>query len=169
VPGVIASQAFSCNNPYQPSITVNTTANPQFMTLLASAYDRVYVKRSWIVVQVVNSTMADALAVVLSYDGNPVVSSDIDELAETNYAQSRFLGYFSGGNTTTTFAESFTPERNLGIPANSAENVCLGGTPADAMYWIVSVKPLAASTGNVAYRVKIAYELVFSELKAPTP
>jgi len=128
------------------------------------------VRRSWLVLQVVNATMADAVSVVLSMDSNGTVSTDIDQLAEERHSQSRTLGYFSGGNTTVNFEGQFTPERYLGIPSASAENAIVGGAgPVEEYFWIVSVKPTAAATGNIAYRVKIVYDVVWSELKAPSP
>jgi len=170
VPGVIASQAFRCNNYLLPSGTVNTSATCSYSSYLGLAYERGYVRQAWISVEVVNATMADALSVVLSMDSNSSASTDIDQLAEDRYSQSATLGYYTSGNTTVTFNGHFTPEKHLGIPSTSAENASSGGTgPVEEYYWIVSVKPMAAATGNVAYRVKVVYDVVFSELKAPSP
>jgi len=137
--------------------------------MIAAAYDRVYVERAHITVELVNSTMADAVFTVLYCDGNTSVTTDINEAACTRFAQSHTLGYYTGGDTKVVFRSVFTPERNLGIPAKSAENVCLGGDPSDPYFWVISVKPSAGVTGNVAYKIRVEYDLVFSELKAPTP
>jgi len=167
--GVQQSFAVGCNTPFQPFRTVTTSIVPQYMAFLGTAYDRVYVERAYIRVEVVNSTMPDAVYVVLSYDGNTTASTDINELADARYAQSHTLGYYSGGDTHTAFTAEFTPERLLGIPASSSENVCLGGDPIDPMFWVLSIKPAAATTGNVAFKINVVYDLVFSELKMPAP
>jgi len=170
VPGVIASQIFSCNRYVQPSGTVNTSATCSYASYLGLAYERGYVRQSWISVEVVNATMADALSVVLSFDSNSSVSTDIDQLAEGRYSQSCTLGYYSGGNTVATFNSHFTPEKHLGIPCTSSENAVVAGAgPVEEYFWCVSVKPTAAATGNVSYRVKVVYDVIFTELKAPSP
>jgi len=169
VAGVIVSHAVGCNTPFQPFRSVTTSIVPQYLALLAGAYDRVYVERARIEVELVNSTMADAVFTVLSFDGNTTVSTDVNELSDYRYSQSKTLGYYSGGNTRVVFHSNFAPETHLGIPARSAENVCLGGDPSDPYYWVVTVKPAAAATGNVVYKITVVYDLVFSELKGPTP
>jgi len=121
-------------------------------------------------VEVVNATVADAVGVVLSMDSDNLVSSDIDQLAEERYSQSNTLGYYSGGNTAVTFKSHFTPIKHLGIPSTSSENAIVNGAgPVELYYWVISAKPTAGATGNVAYRVKIVYDVVFAELKAPSP
>jgi len=170
VPGVIASQVFRCNGYLQPSGTVNTSSTCSYASYIGQAYERGYVRQSWISVEVVNATMADALSVVLSMDSNSSASTDIDQLAEERYSQSCTLGYYSGGNTAVTFNGHFTPEKHLGIPCTSSENAVVSGAgPVEEYFWIISVKPTAAATGNIAYRTKIVYDVVFTELKAPSP
>lgn len=169
VAGVQVSQTVGCNTPFQPFRTVTTSIVPQYLATLSSIYDRTYVERARIEVELVNATLADAVFTVLSHDGNSTVSTDINELSDYRYSQSKTLGYYSGGNVKAIYRSEFTPERHLGIPAIAAENVCLGTDPSDPYFWCITVKPSAGATGNVAYKIRVVYDLVFSELKGPTP
>jgi len=128
------------------------------------------VKQSWISAEVINSTTADAVNTVLSMDSDAVASTNIDQLAETRYSQSSTLGYYSGGNTSVTYRSHFTPEVHLGIPSTSSENAVVGGSgPVELFYWIISTQSVAGATGNVAYRVRVVFDVVFTELKSPSP
>lgn len=167
--GTRITHAVGCNTPFQPFRTVTTTVVPQYLTYLAQAWDRVYVRESRIKVEIVNTTVADSIFVVLSMDGNTSVATDINALADLRFSKSDTLGYFTGGNTKTVFTGVFKPQTHLGIPANSAENVCLGGDPSDPYFWAITEEPSAATVGNLAYRVSVEYDLVFSELKSPAP
>jgi len=139
------------------------------MLYLALAWDRVYVQESRIKVEVVNTTVADSVFMVLSMDGNTSSATDINELADLRFSKSGVLGYYTGGNTRVVFTGVFKPQTHLGIAANSANNVCLGGDPADPYFWIITEEPASGTTGNLAYRISIEYDLVFSELKSPAP
>jgi len=162
--------AIGCNTPYQPFRTETTTEKPGYMTYLNTAYENVYVREARIIAEVVNSTVADSITTVLSYDSETTVSTDIKELSEQRYAKTQTLGYFSAGSNRTVHRGTFTPQGFLGINPNNAANTCYGAAdPADPYYWILSVKTVGGGEGNVAFRITVEYDLEFSQLKSPQP
>lgn len=167
--GAISSQAFGCNTPIAPCRTVTTGEVPSYLTWMRLAYDRGYVVTSRIRVQVINTTVADSLMVVLSHDGNTNVSTDIDVLAETRHARSGMVGYYSGGKNSIVFNDSYAPRKFQAMSWNSADNAFTTGDPANPYFWLVSVQSVAGGVGNIAYSVSIEYDIEFAELTAPPP
>lgn len=166
----IKQAAVGCNTPYAPFRTETTSELPGYITFLNTAYDNVFVREARIVVEIVNSTVADSITTVLSYDADSSVSTDIKELSEQRYSKTQTLGYFSAGSNRTVHRGTFTPQGFLGINPNNSSNTCYGATdPADPYFWVISAKSVGGGEGNVAYRVTVEYDLEFSQLKSPQP
>lgn len=167
--GTLVTHGVSCNNPFQPFITVTTTEVPSYLTFVSLAYDKIYVERATIRVEYVNSTVADSITTVLANDGTTSGVYTLNTLAESHDSQSRVIGYYSAGNNRADLHHQFTPQRYLGIAPNSADNMCNGGAPANQYYWVVGMQSVAGGTGNVAIRIVVEYDVVCTELASPSP
>jgi hypothetical protein len=167
--GTFQTFGFSCNNPYQPCQTATTDEVPSYIGFLTQAYENLYVVRSKIRVELINSTVADSISVALGYDGNTAGATTINTLSETRDARGTTVGYYSAGNNKAVLSSQFTPERFLSIPPNSVNNICVGDAPPDQYYWVLGLQSIAGGTGNVGARVVVEYDVVFTQLVAPPP
>ena len=160
----------TCNDPYRAFATYTTSEIPSYLTFLSLAYDQLYVVRSRVRIELVNSTVADSIATVLGFDGNTAGTPTYDNVAESRDAKSRLVGYYSAGNNMSVFNSSYTPVKYQGIAPNSPDNICkAGAAPPNPYYWIGGIQAVAGGTGNVAARVIVEYDVVFTELKMPPP
>lgn len=168
--GSLQTAGVTCNDPYHPFVNYTTAEIPAYLTYLSQAYDQLYVVRSRIRVELVNSTVADSIATCLALDSNSAGLPTYDEQAESRDAQSRMIGYYSAGSNMAVFHGSYTPMRYQSIAANSPDNMCkAGAAPPNPYYWITSIRSVAGGTGNVAARIMVEYDVAFAELKQPSP
>jgi hypothetical protein len=163
------SHAIGCNTPNAPFRTVATTNIPGYLTWLQDAYEHAFTIKSRIKIELINTTVADSVFSVLSRDSDTVVSTNIDELAETYKAQSKVMGYFSAGTNSVWYYDEFVPMEALGIAWNSPDNLVTTGDPANPYFWVITIKSSGGGIGNVTYRVTVEYCLEFAQLKAPAP
>ena len=160
----------TCNDPYRPFATYTTSEIPSYLTYLSLAYDQLYVLRSSVRIELINSTVSDSLATVLGFDSNTAGTPTYDNVAESRDAQSRLIGYYSAGNNMSVFNSSYTPTKYQGIAPNSPDNICkAGAAPPNPYYWIGGIQAVAGGTGNVATRIIVEYDVAFTELKMPSP
>lgn len=160
----------TCNDPYRPFATYTTAEIPAYLTYLSLAYDQVYVIRSRVHVELINSTVADSIATAIGFDGNTGGTPSYDNVAESREAQSRLVGYYTGGSNMVVFNSSYSPEKFQGVAPNSVDNICkAGAAPPNPYYWIAGIQSVAGGTGNVGARIIVEYDVVFAELKLPSP
>jgi len=165
-------QAFgiTCNDPYRPFTTYTTTELPAYLTFLSQAYDQLYVIRSRVRVELINSTVADSLGTALGFDGNTGGTPTYEDVVESRDSQSRMIGYYTAGNNMAQYYSSYTPEKYQGVACNSPDNICkAGAAPPNPYYWIGAILSIAGGTGNVGARIVVEYDVVFAELKLPSP
>lgn len=167
VTGTNTGLAWGCNTPNQPNRSVSTTETPGYYTKLAGLYDRVYTVSSTIRYQAVNVTVADAVQIVLSNDGNSVVPTNIFEAMERTDAKDSILGHYQGGSTVARFNHQWFPKPFIGVPPDSPDNTVVAADPPNTYLWFVDMQTLGGGTGNVAYQVVIEYDVVFHELTLP--
>jgi hypothetical protein len=168
--GTIQRFGVTCNDPYRPFATFTTAEIPAYLTYLSQAYDQVYVIRSRVHVELINSTVADSIAMTLGFDSDTAGTPAYNDIAESRDAQSRMVGYYTAGNNMTTFNSEYTSREYQGIPADSPDNICKAGVaPPNPYYWIAGLQSVAGGTGNVGARVIVEYDVVFAELKLPSP
>jgi len=168
--GTIQRFGVTCNDPYRPFATFTTAEIPAYLTYLSQAYDQVYVIRSRVHVELINSTVADSIAMTLGFDSDTAGTPAYNDIAESRDAQSRMVGYYTVGNNMTTFNSEYTSREYQGIPADSPDNICKAGVaPPNPYYWIAGLQSVAGGTGNVGARVIVEYDVVFAELKLPSP
>jgi hypothetical protein len=150
-------------------MTATTGEVPSYLGYLTQAYENLYVVRSRIHVELINSTVADSISVALGFDGNTAGATTINTLSETRDGVGKTIGYYSAGNNKAVLSSVFTPERFMSIPPNSVNNICVGGAPPDQYYWILGMQSIAGGTGNLGARVVVEYDVVFTQLVAPPP
>jgi hypothetical protein len=168
--GAFQPAGVTCNDPYRAFATYTTAEIPAYLTYLSQAYDQLYVSSARLRVEMVNSTVADSIAITLGFDSNTAGTPTFDNVAESRDAQSRMIGYYSAGNNRAVFQGTYTPERYQGISANSPDNICkAGAAPPNPYYWIAGIQSVAGGTGNVGARFVVEYDCVFAELKQPSP
>jgi len=168
--GTVQPFGVTCNDPYRPFATYTTAEIPSYLTFLSLAYDQVFVTHARVHIELVNSTVADSLATTLGFDGNTGGTPSYNDVAESRDAQSRLIGYYTAGNNMAAFNSDYSPEKYQGIAANSPDNICkAGAAPPNPYYWIAAVQSVAGGTGNVGARIIVEYDVVFAELKMPSP
>ncbi len=168
--GSIQTSGYGCNLPYNPFQTFSTTDQPSYVLWLQQAYQNYYTVKSHIRVELINSTVADSIMVALGKDGNLTGTHTLNEISEQHGAVSGAVGYYSGGSNRLVLESSFYPRADIGIPPDGASNVGVTGSdPSDKYYWILGLIALAGGTGNVALKVSLEYDVVFSQLESPCP
>lgn len=166
----ISSIAIGCNTVAAPFITVSTGEVCQYYEWIKAAYDRAYVIRSRIHVQIINTTVSDSVLACLSFDGNTTISTNMNSLCELPHSQDKLIGYFAAGTNSATFTASYNPLKFQGFPYNSPENASDGlAEPTNPYYYILSLQSVAAGTGNMSVKVTVEYDVELTERISPPP
>jgi hypothetical protein len=168
--GSLQTPGFGCNTPYNPFLTFTTSEQPAYVTWLQQCYANYYTVKSHIKVELINSTVADTVMVALGKDGNISGTHTYNEVAEQYGAVSGAVGHYTGGSNRLILQSSFKPMVDLGVPASNSKNVGdTGSDPSDPYNWILAIQAIAGGTGNIAAKVTVEYDLVFSQLESPSP
>lgn len=166
----ISSIAIGCNTVAAPFKTVSGGEVCQYYEWIKAAYDRAYVIRSRIHVQIINTTVADSVLACLSYDGDTTVSTNMNSLCELPHSKDKLIGYFAAGTNSATFTNSYSPMKFQGFAYNSPENASDGlSEPSNPYYYILSLQSVAAGTGNMSVKVTVEYDVELTERISPPP
>lgn len=168
--GTLQTFGFVCNYPASPFSTFTTSEAPSYLAWMSVAYESVYTRAARIHINVINSTVADSLQLVIAKDGNTAGSHTINSLGEMRDSVSKLVGYYTGGSNQVSLTSHFTPGGDMGISAKSPDNISIAGAaPPNPYNWILGLQSVAGGTGNVAIRVMIEFDLEFVQLVSPAP
>jgi hypothetical protein len=168
--GTLQTFGFVCNHPASPFATFTTSEAPSYLAWMSVAYESCFTRAARIKVNVINSTVADSIQIVIAKDGNLTGTHTINSLGEMRDAHSRLVGYYTGGSNQAVLNSQFSPMGDMGIASNSPDNISVvGAAPPNPYNWILGMQSIAGGTGNVAIRVEIEYDLEFIQLVSPAP
>lgn len=163
--GAIQTRSYSCNSIFTPSVTIDTTHRPLYYSTYSGLYTYYNVVQSEIRVTLTNTAVtADGVILVLSWDSDTTVSTNVDVLAALETAKSSIVGASGGTSVSRRLTHMFTPRKYMDVDYDNAANgAVFGNNPGDQFYWTVSANTAGASNGTFALDVEIDYYVVLSE------
>lgn len=168
--GTLQTFGFVCNYPASPFSSFTTSEAPSYLAWMSIAYEQCYTRAARITINVINSTVADTLQLVLAKDGNTTGAHTINSLGEMRDSVSKLTGYYTGGSNQVALTSHFSPGGDMGIQASSPDNISVSGAaPPNPYNWVLGLQSVAGGTGNVAIRVMIEFDLEFIQLVSPAP
>jgi len=142
--GSIAKQVFRANSLFDPDFT-NVGHQPMYYDQLSALYANYTVLGSKI--RVLFSPIADAISTTqpsgpfeIGLLGEPggTTSATASTLAETSGCKSTFLNLAQGGNNVKMLSATYSPTRDLALPADDdTSGASVGASPTQTWYWTV--------------------------------
>jgi len=163
--GVNVQNGYACNSIFRPSLTIDTAHQPYYYDQYVNLYAFYTVYKATIKIVFSNSTVADTVKCVLSWDDDASANTNMNTLAEMKYSRSCLLGPASGSTGSKVLSHTYTPAKWLGLTsATNAIRAGAGTDPADLFLWVVTMNGAAASSsGNIATEVSVTYWVEYSE------